>query len=146
MMLHRLCLTTRAGLEALETIAQTCSLARHSPYRATSAAKAGSHIFQHASGQSSLTGNAGPCHAGGAAGAVLGTLGSIVSVRDDLVGVCLEADEAVGVLQRVGSCSQSTQVSATLQVLLTQCACIPIPAGTVTAPVQADTWCAGVCE
>ena len=103
-------------------------------------------IFQHASGQSGLTRNAGPCHTGGAAGAVLGTLGSIVSVRDNLVGVCLEADESVGVLQRVGSCSQSTQVSATLQILLTQCACIPIPAGAIIAPVRVDTWCAGMCE
>lgn len=77
---------------------------------------------------------------------MLGTLGSIVSVRDNLVGVCLEADEAVGVLQRVGSCSQSTQVSATLQILLTQCACIPVPAGAIIAPVRVDTWCAGMCE
>ena len=58
-----------------------------------------------------LTSNTGPGDAVGAAGAVLGALGSVVGVGNDLVRVRLEADEAVGILEGVGGCTERSQMS-----------------------------------
>ena len=62
-----------------------------------------------------LTSNTGPGDTVGAASAVLGALGSVVGVGNDLVRVRLEADKAVGVLERVGGCTERNQISGMCQ-------------------------------
>ena len=61
------------------------------------------------SGRKGLTSNASPGDAVWGAGAVLGALGSVVGVGNDLVRVRLEADKAVGVLECVRGCKKHSQ-------------------------------------
>lgn len=58
-----------------------------------------------------LTSNTRPGDTVRAAGAVLRALGSVVGVGNYLVGVRLEADKAIGVLEGVWSCTEYSPTS-----------------------------------
>ena len=63
-------------------------------------------------GGNCLTSNTSPGDTVGAAGAVLGALGSVVGVGNHLVRVRLEADKAIGVLEGVWGCTEHSRKSA----------------------------------